>query len=112
MQHRDLIVLQKIIKEIDVGTELVGSSNLDQFLSNEMQKRAVAMTVINVGELIKTVTEELRLAHKEVPWKEAAGMRDVTAHRYQTLRMEDVYNTMIIDFPKLKELLTNILNEE
>ena len=80
MQHRDLIVLQKIIKEIDVGTELIGSSTLEQFLSNEMQKRAVAMTVINVGELVKTVTDELRLAHREVPWKEAAGMQDVTAH--------------------------------
>jgi uncharacterized protein with HEPN domain len=29
-------------------------------------------------------------------------MRDVTAHKYQTLRMEDVWHTVIIEIPKLK----------
>ncbi|MFR5859654.1 MAG: HepT-like ribonuclease domain-containing protein [Clostridia bacterium] len=28
---------------------------------------------------------------RQIPWKELAGIRDITAHRYQTLRMEDVF---------------------
>ena len=112
MQRRDRIVLQKIISEIDVGSELLGDSSVDAFKNNEMQKRAVAMTVINVGELIKSVTEEMRKAHREGPWKAAAGMRDITAHKYQTLRMEDVYNTVLQDFPSLKQQLLDILKNE
>jgi uncharacterized protein with HEPN domain len=112
MQHRDKICLQKIIKEIDIGEELIGETSQKDFLENEMMKRAVSMTVINVGELIKSVTDELRQKHKEVPWKAAAGMRDITAHRYQTLRMEDVYLTAIQDFPAIKKKLENILEEE
>jgi uncharacterized protein with HEPN domain len=111
MQRRDKICLEKIIKEIDIGTEMVGETTLEEFLDNEMMKRAVGMTVINVGELIKTVTDELRQQHREVPWKAAAGMRDVTAHRYQTLRMEDVYMTVKKDFVTLRRLLENILQE-
>ena len=38
-------------------------------------------------------------------------MRDIAAHRYQTLRMEDVYNTVTMDFPELKEMLVGILKE-
>jgi hypothetical protein len=35
MQHRDKIALQKIVKEIEVGRELIGKSDLDAFLKNE-----------------------------------------------------------------------------
>ncbi|MCI6244029.1 MAG: DUF86 domain-containing protein [Agathobacter sp.] len=112
MQHRDKICIQKIIKEIDIGREMLGDISLDDFLKNEMLKRAVSMTVINVGELVKTVTFELRDAHHEVPWKAIAGMRDITAHRYQTLRMEDVYETAVRDFPTIKNLLGKILEED
>ena len=69
------------------------------------------MTVINIGELVKNVTDELREEHKEVPWKQVAGFRDITAHKYQTLRMEDVYMTVRKDFPKLRENLAMILGE-
>lgn len=66
------------------------------------------MTVINIGELIKNITPELRSDHPDIPWKAIAGMRDLTAHKYQTLRMEDVYYTVKNDFPNLKERLANL----
>ena len=96
MQHRDKIVLQKVISEIDIGTGLLGDATLSEFAENELLKRAVCMTVINIGELIKNTSDELRSAHREVPWKAAAGMRDIAAHKYQTLRMEDVYNRFVL----------------
>ena len=37
-----------------------------------------------------TFTPELKEAHKEIPWRAISGMRDITAHKYQTLRKEDV----------------------
>lgn len=112
MQHRDMILLQKIISELDIGTELLGNVTLDEFLDNELLKRALGMTTINVGELIKNVTVDLRKEHPEVPWKAIAGMRDITAHKYQTLRMEDVYNTIQQEFPVLKHQLEDILTQQ
>ena len=38
-------------------------------------------------------------------------MRDITAHRYQTLRMEDVYNTVHDEYPKLMKALQQIVSE-
>ena len=38
-------------------------------------------------------------------------MRDLTAHKYQTLRMEDVYDTVKRDFPALKIDLEKVLVE-
>ncbi len=111
MQRRDKIILQKILSEINIAFEMLGDTKQEAFLSDEKLKRAVGMTVINIGELVKNISDELREEHREVPWKAVAGMRDIAAHKYQTLRMEDVYNTVTMDFPELKEMLMSILNE-
>ncbi len=38
--------------------------------------------------------------------------RDITAHRYQTLRMEDVFYTVKMDFPQIENQLKDILKAE
>lgn len=109
MQRRDEIVIKKVISEINIGLEMLGDTDLESFMDDEKLKRALGMTVINIGELIKNVTEETRKEHSNIPWKAVAGMRDITAHKYQTLRMEDVYTTVKEDFVALREMLSLIL---
>ncbi|MCM1253414.1 MAG: DUF86 domain-containing protein [Clostridium sp.] len=109
MLHRDMIIIQKILSEIDIGMNMMGEENLEDFLSDEKLKRAISMTVLNIGELVKNITEETRKEYSQIPWKAIAGMRDITAHKYQTLRMEDVYYTVQKDFPFLKEQLNKCL---
>lgn len=108
MLHRDQIIIQKILSEIDVGIDMMGKAELNDFLADEKLKRAISMTVLNIGELVKNITEETRKEYPQVPWKAIAGMRDITAHKYQTLRMEDVYYTVQKDFPALKKQLKDI----
>ena len=109
MQHRDYIIFRKILNEIDIAFQLLGDADISAFLADEKVKRAVCMTVINIGELVKNVSEETRREYSFVPWKAIAGMRDIAAHKYQTLRMEDVYNTVVIELPPLKENLNKII---
>ncbi len=109
MEHRDKTILQKVLAEIKVAEDMLAGHSLDAFLANEMLKRAMCMTVINIGELVKNLSEACRLSNPQVAWKSIAGFRDIAAHKYQTLRMEDVYHTVEIDFPILKQEITNIL---
>lgn len=112
MQHRDKIIFEKIISEADICHDMIGNLSEEDFLNDEKLKRAVGMTLINIGELVKNVTDEARNEHKDIPWKAIAGMRDMTAHKYQTLRMEDVYNTAVKDIPDFRNQLEMILNEK
>jgi len=82
---------------------MLGETKIEEFMTDEKLKRALSMTVINVGELIKNITEETRKEYKENPWKAIAGMRDITAHKYQTLNMMDVYQTVTEDFIQLRK---------
>lgn len=111
MNRRDAQIILKIMDEINVAGDFMEGVALEQFRKDELLKRAVCMTVINIGELIKGVSDKTRKAQPHVPWREAAGFRDIAAHKYQTLKMEDVYTTVINDFPALKDALAAIINE-
>ena len=111
MQRKDIIILRKVLSEICICFEMLGNASQDEFLSDEKLKRAVAMTVINIGELVKNITDDTRTTYRQVPWKQIAGMRDIAAHKYQTLRMDDVFETVRSEFPPLREQLQALLDE-
>ena len=110
MQHRDKIILLKILSELDIALDMIKDIDFESFDTNEILKRAVCMTVINIGELVKSLSEEFRSEHKTIPWKSIAGFRDIAAHKYQTLHMQDVYITVVNDFPELKGNINKIIN--
>ena len=112
MQLRDKTILKKIILEINKGINFLGDAKLEDFLNNEMLKYAVAMAAINIGELVKNLTVEFRTTHNHIAWREIAGFRDIAAHKYETLRMPQVYNTVKKDFPALKLQIEKILETE
>lgn len=109
MEHRDMIILKKVRSELEIAMQMIVGSTFTEFNDNELLKRATCMTVINIGELVKNLSEGFRLSKPSIPWKAIAGFRDVAAHKYQTLRMEDVYETVTTDFPMLHTQLTELL---
>ena len=112
MQHRDYITLQKIFDESNIAIQLLGDTELDAFMNSEMLKRAIGMTIINIGELVKNLTDEFRAIHSTIPWKDISGFRDIAAHKYKTLDMKIVYNTVKYDIVDLKNNIEIILNKE
>ena len=112
MTMRDRQVCDKILSEISVIKELLHGFSAERFIDDERTVRAVCMTLINIGELVKNLTPELKIAHKEIPWRAISGMRDITAHKYQTLRREDVFSTCVDDIPVFEEQLLQLLHED
>lgn len=108
MSDKNIAVLEKVLEEMTIAQSLMSGYNMDSFLEDEMVKRAVCMTVINVGELIKNLDMDFRAANPEVPWRDMAGFRDIAAHKYQTLRMEDVYVTVADEFAAIAEDIQKI----
>ena len=111
MQHRDYITITKVLDEIKMAIHLLGDSSLEEFIDNEMPNRAIGMTVINIGELVKNLTDDFRVTYNSIPWKEISGFRDIAAHKYKTLDMKIVYNTVKFDIVELKKNIETILNE-
>ena len=49
MRHRDEIILRKVISEINIAHDMLCSTTFEEFITDEQRKRAVSMTVINIG---------------------------------------------------------------
>lgn len=111
MEHRDETILRKVLSEIDIAKQMMGKCTFLEFDSNEILKRAVCMTVINIGELVKNLSDSCRKSYPDIPWKAISGFRDIAAHKYQTLRMEDVYETVTVDFPNLYKEISCICED-
>ena len=112
MQHRDKIALQKILKVIDETNEFLENISEEEFLETNLLKSAVAMSIIRVGELVKTLSAEFRQENSQVAWRDIAGFRDVAAHKYEILDFQRVYVSIKSEFPELKLQIEKILDED
>jgi uncharacterized protein with HEPN domain len=56
--------------------------DLSTFEADDKTASAVIRKFEIIGEAAKGVSDEIRLAYPEVPWKEMAGMRDRLIHFY------------------------------
>lgn len=111
MNNRDAQIIHKVISEIEVIEMLVQGFEEEQFSTDERTKRAVCMTVINIGELVKNLTDEFKSENKGIPWRSIAGLRDIMAHKYQTVKMGDLWHTIQHDIPQLKIYITKLFDE-
>ena len=72
----------------------------------------MSMSIIRVGELVKALTDEFRKQNSQVQWRDITGFRDVDAHKYDIIDMNEVYDTIKNDFPELKIQIEKILENE
>jgi uncharacterized protein with HEPN domain len=57
------------------------------------------------------LTEELRQAHPEVPWRQMVAMRNVLIHGYFDIDVDLVWSVAENDLPKLAAQVRAILKE-
>jgi uncharacterized protein with HEPN domain len=69
----DCCDIQKFIKD----------ATKEQFLESALIKKAVCMSLINIGELVKSLPKNFCDANPQLPWRRIAGMRDIAAHKYK-----------------------------
>ena len=112
MNKRNKNILLKIVEETDVLARMLNDIDEKSFLLNDEKMRAVCMTLINIGEVIKNLDPDFRENHKQIPWKEMAGLRDVAAHGYFTLRMSDIWIYAATEMPLFSEQIREILDNE
>lgn len=81
----------------------------EEFLQNKLIQNAVGMSLINIGELVKALPLDFREENSQLPWRRIAGMRDLAAHKYQTLDMQAVYNVARNRIPEIIAFVNDYL---
>ena len=113
MKSRDEAILEKILKYIEQVEDAHRDYGhmFETFKSSTVYRNACCMCVLQIGELCKALTGELRNREGSVPWREWCGIRDVFAHQYAGIDIEIAWNTLEDDLPLLKENVGVILKK-
>lgn len=113
MKDRDLTILKKMIRYADEIEWTIEKMNLDfeMFESDFIAKNAIAMCILQIGELVGKLTEETKKKYNKMPWKDIRSIRNIAAHNYGELDNEVLWETVTDDIPKLKDYCENILSE-
>jgi len=94
----------------DKACRLTQEMDLQGFLADERTQLAVVRCLEVIGEAAKRVPASFRARHPEVPWAEAAGIRDVLIHDCIGIHLEVVWKTVRQDLPSLRAVLLPILD--
>lgn len=81
----------------------------DSFVENIVLQAAITRWIEIIGEATKYIPDKIITTHPEIPWKEMAGMRDIVVHDYDDVNVDEIWNVVKQDIPKLKEQLDSIL---
>lgn len=82
----------------------------NEFMKDTKTQYSVIRGVEIIGEATKNLPRSFTDRHKDVPWKDIAGMRDKLIHAYFGVNMERVWLVVKDDLPDLKTKITAILD--
>lgn len=83
--------------------------NYDTFKDDSVYQNACALCILQIGELAGHVSEDFKSNHREIPWKNIRGMRNIVAHAYGSLSLSSTWETINEDIPVLKAQCEEIL---
>ncbi|MBI5914435.1 MAG: DUF86 domain-containing protein [Bacteroidetes bacterium] len=72
--------LEDIVESIELIEGFVAGVSQPAFEANIEKQDAVIQRLAIIGEAVKNVPDDIRARYPEVPWRDAAGLRDVVVH--------------------------------
>lgn len=93
------------------GIGFIAGMDLDSFRQDLKTQRAVTRDIEVIGETVRRLPRAFRDSHPTIPWDDVVGMRDVLAHGYVVIDVEQLWRTACEDFPAIIAAASTILKE-
>jgi uncharacterized protein with HEPN domain len=84
----------------------------DDFLEDEILKRAVVRSLEIIGEATKKIPIDFRSTWNFIEWKNMAGMRDRLIHNYMGVNYLIVWDVFKNKIPELYEQISEVINND
>jgi uncharacterized protein with HEPN domain len=104
----DRLYLTNILESIQ-RIESYTHAGKDAFVGSTQIQDAVIRNFEVSGEAVKPISDELKNANADIPWRRIAGFRDVLIHDYRRIVLDEVWQAVERDFPLLKSRIEQIL---
>ena len=103
MSQPHLEYLRHILNEINFIMDQSCRLELEDFLTNEVLKRAIVRSLEIIGEAVKRLPAEIRERYSEIDWRATTGTCDKLIHDYFGIDYEIVWDVVSSEIPRPKE---------
>jgi uncharacterized protein with HEPN domain len=103
--YRDEDTLRQIIERCDLIASFVAGMALEDFTRDIKTLLATRMLIQDIGEAANRLSAAFVAAHPDVPWVPIRGMRNISAHAYEIIRVDVLYTTATASIPHLRHQL-------
>ena len=109
---KDNNILLQILEDIIDIKNFTKDLDFNAFIASTLERKAVCMSLINIGELAKALSTDFKAKNNIIQWKNISGLRDITAHKYHTLNLDIIWSVVKSDIPVLESFVNENLNKE
>ena len=104
MEQRDKILLEKIIAYCKRIAENLAryDHSYEAFVREHMFQDACCMCVVQIGELVSLLSEEVKQKNPAMPWRAIKDTHNFYVHAYGAIDLQVVWTTLIEDIPCLQ----------
>jgi len=93
-------------------TENCAAVELQNLMGDEILSRACLKSLEIIGEASRNISEDLKKAHPEIPWRQMTGMRNKLVHHYFGVDWEIVNDVLKNELSDLKLNIVRISAEQ
>lgn len=93
--------LQRLVDAATSVARFIDGRTRDDLGTDEMLRLALTKLVEIIGEAAKQISAEGKTEHPNVPWSQAARMRDRLVHHYFDIDVDVLWVTVTEDLPRL-----------
>jgi len=104
MTRSDLARLNDITGAVEAIRSHVGRGPL----TDDLVADAVRIRLLEIGEAVKGLSDDLTATEPQIPWRQIARMRDHLAHRYFATLPEIIQSTVDNDLGPLEAAVTRM----
>lgn len=101
--------LMHIIESIQFIEDYTKGLTFEDFKNSQEKQDSIFMRLTIIGEATKNVPDDIKAKHKDIPWGDMAGLRDVIVHNYFGVELEDIWKTIKEDLPPVKKQVKGLL---
>ena len=111
MKKDNFLYIEDIDNAIDwVLNDYVKDYSFEDFVNDNKTQDAVIRQIAIIGEALNKIDNEFIQKYPDLPSKEAVALRNILVHDYGNVDLRELWKTIENDLPKLKKVVSEILN--